>query len=180
MAAGVMFRSLQGKVGEVRGRLRREGRTFSALNSGLECRRAIRRRWQADADRHVREDERGATLRRGVWRPAAGPRAGAARSYTAKVAAEMARISPRAEMDLSAVQAIVDEAAAKRQDVSGVVPLGRHDRDHRVRCGSGAPARRFVREAAATNGTQINPALLRCLLVRFRIFHDQPAAGSAT
>ncbi|MBB3933691.1 hypothetical protein GGR25_004769 [Kaistia hirudinis] len=83
---------------------------FSALNSWLERRRAIRRRWQADARRLVQEDERNAYYQ--AQRLAARARAeghGGAFVHWSKVAAEVARISPRAEMDLATVQAIVDE-----------------------------------------------------------------------
>lgn len=77
--------------------------------SWLERRRAIRRRWQADARRLVQEDERGAYYQ--AQRLAARARAegsGSEFAHWAKVAAEVARISPRAEMDLATLQAIVD------------------------------------------------------------------------
>lgn len=83
---------------------------FGALNSWLEHRRAIRRRWQADACRLVREDESGAYYQ--AQRLAARARAeglGSAFAHWSKVAAEVARISPRAEMNFATVQAIVDE-----------------------------------------------------------------------
>lgn len=79
------------------------------LKSWLERRRAIRLRWQADARRLVREDEQGAYYE--AQRLAARARAegrGSEFAHWAKVAAEVARISPRAEMDLATVQAIVD------------------------------------------------------------------------
>lgn len=79
------------------------------LKSWLERRRAIRRRWQAEARRLVREDERCAYDQ--AQRLAARARAedsGSEFAHWAKAAAEVARISPRAEMDLATVQAIVD------------------------------------------------------------------------
>lgn len=79
------------------------------LKSWLERRRAVRRRWQVDARRLVREDERGAYYQ--AQRLAARARAegsGGEFANWAKVAAEVARISPRAEMDFATVQAIVD------------------------------------------------------------------------
>ncbi|MEO4002123.1 hypothetical protein [Mesorhizobium sp. CAU 1732] len=82
---------------------------FAILNSWLQRRRAIRWRWQADARRLVREDERGAyyeAQRLAARALAAG--SGAEFAHWAKVAAEVARISPRADMDLATVHAIVD------------------------------------------------------------------------
>jgi len=82
---------------------------FDTLRIWLERRRAIRRRWQADARRLVREDERGAYYE--AQRLAARARAegrGGEFAHWAKVAAEVARISPRADMDLATVQVIVD------------------------------------------------------------------------
>lgn len=79
------------------------------LKSWLDRRRAIRRRWQNDARRLVLEDDRGAYYQ--AQRLAARARAegrGSEFAHWVKVAAEVARISPRAEMDLAAVQAIVD------------------------------------------------------------------------
>lgn len=83
---------------------------FGILNSWFERRRAIRRRWQSDAHRLVRNDEEGAYYQ--AQRLAARARAegkGGEFAHWAKVAAEVARISPRAEMELAIVQAIVDE-----------------------------------------------------------------------
>lgn len=82
---------------------------IGVLKSWLERRRAVRRRWRADARRLVQEDERGAyyeAQRRAARARAAG--SGAEFAHWAKVAAEVARISPRAEMNLATVQAIVD------------------------------------------------------------------------
>ncbi len=82
---------------------------FRALKSWLERRRAIRRRWQADARRLVRDDEPGAYYQ--AQRLAARARAegrGSEFAHWAKVAAEVARISPRADMDFATVPAIAD------------------------------------------------------------------------
>ena len=79
------------------------------LKSWLDRRRAIRGRWQAHARRLVREDEQGAYYE--AQRLAARARAegrGSEFANWAKVAAEVARISPHVEMDLATVQAIVD------------------------------------------------------------------------
>lgn len=83
---------------------------FYAISRWLERRRAIRRRWQADARELLRVDELGAYY--AAQRLAARARAdGSAGEFLhwSKVAAEVAQVSPRAEMNLATVQAIVDE-----------------------------------------------------------------------
>jgi len=83
---------------------------YRALRLWLERRRAIRRRWQADARALVQIDESEAYY-------AAPRRAARARAdgltgeflHWTKVAAEVARISPGATMNLASVQAIVDK-----------------------------------------------------------------------
>ncbi|QND61932.1 multicopper oxidase domain-containing protein (plasmid) [Mesorhizobium huakuii] len=73
-------------------------------------RRKIRLRWQSDARRLVHRDEPGAYYE--AQRLAARARAsGQAGEFVhwAKVAAEIARISPRSHMDIAVVQAIVDD-----------------------------------------------------------------------
>lgn len=83
---------------------------FAALGRWFEHRRAIRRRWQADARRLVVAEEISAYY-------AAQRRAARARvrgenaefCHWAKVAAEIARTAPQAEMDLARVTAIVAE-----------------------------------------------------------------------
>lgn len=75
----------------------------------MENRRQIRRSWQADARRLMECDEPSAYYE--AQRLAARSRAsGQAGEFIhwAKVAAEVARISPDAQMDLAVVQAIVD------------------------------------------------------------------------
>ncbi|MFC6495964.1 hypothetical protein ACFSKM_02350 [Ancylobacter dichloromethanicus] len=93
-----------------RATLGEENAVFGSLKSWLDRRRAIRRRWQADACRLVRGDERNAyyEAQRLAARARVAGRVGEF-AHWAKVAAEVARISHRAEMDLARVQAIVDE-----------------------------------------------------------------------
>lgn len=95
---------------------------LARLKSWAERRRLRRRRWQDDARRLVTEDELAA--HREAQRLAA--RAKASRDADAfvpwaNVAAEVARISPRAQMDLSVVQAIVD---AELRRAAGAPPSG--------------------------------------------------------
>lgn len=76
----------------------------------LEHRCAIRRRWQADARRLVAAEEANAYYE--AQRRAARARVRGERTefyHWAKVAAEIARISPQAEMDIEMVTAIVAE-----------------------------------------------------------------------
>ncbi|MDP3411062.1 hypothetical protein [Bosea sp. (in: a-proteobacteria)] len=83
---------------------------LGSLRRWMEGRRQIRRRWQADALRLVQHDEPGAYYE--AQRLAARARAsGQAREFIhwTKAAAEVARISPHAHMDLAVVQAIVDD-----------------------------------------------------------------------
>lgn len=85
----------------------------------VDDRRDIRRRWQSDARALLSQDERGAYY--AAQRLAARSRAtgdGSAFLHWTKVAAEVAWLSPIAEMDLATVQAIVDaelDAARLRQ-----------------------------------------------------------------
>jgi hypothetical protein len=96
-----------------------ENGVFGSLKSWLERRRAMRRRWQADACRLVQGDERAAyyEAQRLAGRATVEGRAGEF-AHWAKVAAEVARISPRAEMDLARVQAIVDEELRRGDEPS--------------------------------------------------------------
>lgn len=74
----------------------------------LEHRRTIRRRWQADARRLAAAEEANAYYE--AQRRAARARVRGEKAefyHWAKVAAEMARISPQAEMDIDRVTAIV-------------------------------------------------------------------------
>ncbi|WP_454659120.1 hypothetical protein [Bosea beijingensis] len=82
---------------------------LGALRRWIEARRRIRRRWQADAHRLVQREKASAYYE--AQRLAAQARAsGQAEEFFhwAKVAAEVARISPHAQMDIEVVQAIVD------------------------------------------------------------------------
>lgn len=79
----------------------------------IEKRRSIRRLWQADAKELIRRDERNAFY--AAQRLAARARADGdlkAFGHWAKVAAEVARLSPIAEMDYEVLKAIVDEEMA--------------------------------------------------------------------
>ena len=93
---------------------------FAAIGRWLERRRAIRRRWQADALDLVSVDEFDAYY--AAQRLAARARAGGLAGeflHWSKVAAEVARISSRAEMDLGKVQAIVDEEQRRDGEMTG-------------------------------------------------------------
>lgn len=81
-----------------------------AIGRWLECRRIIRRRWQADAHALVGADERGAYYEAQRRAVRARLRQDRAEFYHwAKVAAEVARIAPSAEMDIDVVRAVVAE-----------------------------------------------------------------------
>ena len=83
---------------------------FAAINRWIERRRTIRLRWQADARVLIAADEVNAyyeAQRRAARARIDGDRA--AFYHWAKVAAEVARIAPRAEMDIELVQAVVAE-----------------------------------------------------------------------
>lgn len=83
---------------------------FAVISRWLERRRAIRRRWQADARRLAAAEEANAYYQ--AQRRAARARVRGERTefyHWAKVAAEIARISPQAEMDIKMVTAIVAE-----------------------------------------------------------------------
>lgn len=83
---------------------------LGALRRWMEARSQVRRRWRADARRLVQRDEASAYYE--AQRLAAQARASGQAGeffHWAKVAAEVARISPRAQMDLAVVQAIVDD-----------------------------------------------------------------------
>ncbi|WP_200911800.1 hypothetical protein [Mesorhizobium sp. 1M-11] len=83
---------------------------LGALRRWMEARREIRLRWRADARRLVQRDEAGAyyeaqRLAALAW---ASGQAGEF-VHSAKVAAEVARTSPRSHLDIAVVQAIVDD-----------------------------------------------------------------------
>ena len=89
---------------------------FRILAGWIENRRQIRRRWQQDAraliEQHVREAYYEAQ------RLASRSRAQADRSgfwHWAKVASEVARLSPVVQMDMKVVQAIADDEMRKHR-----------------------------------------------------------------
>lgn len=89
---------------------------LAALRRWIENRRQIRRRWQADARRLIDHDEPSAYYE--AQRLARSRASGQAGEFIhwAKVAAEVARISPHAQMDLAVVQAIVDNETRRATD----------------------------------------------------------------
>lgn len=83
---------------------------LAAIGRWIERRRTIRRRWQADARALIATDAVNAyydAQRRAARARRRGDRAGF--YHWAKVAAEVARIAPLAEMDIDVVRAVVDE-----------------------------------------------------------------------
>lgn len=95
---------------------------LARMNAWAERRRLRRGRWQDDARRLVTQDEPAAYYE--AQRLAARARASRdadAFVHWANVAAEVARISPRAQMDLAVVQAIVD---AELRRAAGAAPSG--------------------------------------------------------
>ncbi len=87
---------------------------FTLIHQWVQRRRAIRRRWQSDARELVVIDEVNAYYE--AQRRAARARHRGDRGefyHWAKVAAEVARISPLAEMDLDLVLQIADEEEAR-------------------------------------------------------------------
>lgn len=80
----------------------------AVIRRWLEHRRAIRRRWQADARRLAAAEGANAYYEAQRRAARARDRGETAEFYHwAKVAAEIARISPHAEMDIDRVTAIV-------------------------------------------------------------------------
>lgn len=89
---------------------------FRALTGWIEKRRQFRRRWQQDA--RVMIERHGRLSYYEAQRLAARCRSQGDRSgfwHWAKVAAEVARLSPVAEMDMKVVQAIADEEMQKHR-----------------------------------------------------------------
>lgn len=87
---------------------------LSILLSWIKGRQQIRARWKADAACLIQADERHAYYN--AQRLAARAKAGGDESgffHWAKVAAEVARRSPHAEMDFKAVEAIVSEELSR-------------------------------------------------------------------
>ena len=86
-----------------------------AISRWIERRRSIRRRWQADAPALVAIDAANAYYE--AQRRAARARIGGDRAefyHWAKVAAEVARIAPLAEMDIDIVRAVVRDEERRR------------------------------------------------------------------
>jgi len=89
---------------------------FRAFANWIEKRRQIRRRWQQDARMMI--GRHGSDAYYEAQRQAARSRAMQDKSgfwHWAKVASEVARLSPVAEMDMQIVQAIVDEEMRKQR-----------------------------------------------------------------
>lgn len=89
---------------------------FRILAYWIEKRRQIRLRWQQDARAMIEKHGRHAYYE--AQRLAASSRAIRDRSgfwHRAKVASEVARLSPVAEMDMKVVQAIADEEMRKHR-----------------------------------------------------------------
>lgn len=87
---------------------------FSVLTDWIEKRRAIRRRWQADARVLLEKDELGAYY--AAQRLAARSRSRGDQAefwHWAKVASEVARLSSAAEMDASVLASIVEEESRR-------------------------------------------------------------------
>ena len=87
---------------------------FAAIHRWVRHRRAIRRRWQADARHLAAADEVNAYYE--AQRRAARARHRGDQNefyHWAKVAAEVARLSPQAEMNIDVVRRIADEEEAK-------------------------------------------------------------------
>jgi hypothetical protein len=88
---------------------------LSKIRQWLEHRQAIRRRWQADARALVAADEVNAYYEAQRRAARARVRTDKAEFYHwAKVAAEVARIAPLAEMDIDVVRAVVAEEERNR------------------------------------------------------------------
>ena len=88
---------------------------LSKIRRWVEHRRTIRRRWQADARALVAADEVNAYYE--AQRRAARARVRSDRAefyHWAKVAAEVARIAPLAEMDIDIVRAVVRDEERRR------------------------------------------------------------------
>lgn len=88
---------------------------LAAVARWIERRRTIRRRWHADARALVATDAANAYYQ--AQRLAARARIGGDRAefhHWAKVAAEVARIAPLAEMDIDMVRAVVRDEERRR------------------------------------------------------------------
>ena len=95
-------------------RQRKDMPVFTLIHQWVQRRRAIRRRWQVDAHQLITADEVNAYYE--AQRRVARARHRGDRDefyHWAKVAAEVARISPIAEMDLDLVLQIADEEEAR-------------------------------------------------------------------
>lgn len=81
---------------------------FAAIARWIERRRAIRRRWRADARALIEIDEVNA------YYNAQRRAARAEFCHWAKVAAEIARIAPLAQMDIDTLRSVVSEEERRR------------------------------------------------------------------
>ncbi|MBB6469434.1 hypothetical protein HNQ96_005324 [Aminobacter lissarensis] len=83
---------------------------LQAVRRWLEKRKALRRRWRRDAQVLILLDK-GTAYYEAQRRAARSRVRGDAREFAhwAKVAAEIARIAPEAEMDIDVVRAVVDD-----------------------------------------------------------------------
>lgn len=89
---------------------------FDLFSNWIEKRRQIRQRWQQDARTLIEKHGRQAYYE--AQRLVARSRAHGDRSgfwHWAKVASEVARLSPVAEMDMKVVQTIADEEMQKHR-----------------------------------------------------------------
>lgn len=89
---------------------------FQSFRCWLDDRRALRRRWQEDARRLLEAEETNAYYE--AQRRATRYRVRDDRAefyHWAKVAAEVARLSPEVEMDIAALRAIVSEEERRRR-----------------------------------------------------------------
>lgn len=153
-----------------------ENRFLGIQHSLASTRHTIRPHWQADTRRLVRKNETGAyhhaqrfaarardadrSRELAYWAKVA--RGSAARKRSRDHAGHRRRGDPAGRQDIAASR----RAAVQQGPSAGNAATG--------------PCRDSSFGRGADQWKQPNSALLGCLLVRFRIFHDQPAAGSAT
>lgn len=100
----------------------------------LKRRRQIRLDWQADAQQLIRENEHDAyyAAQRHIARSRAN-RDRKAFMHWAKVAAEVARLSPFAEMEITKVRQIADEELSCAHNTPGEFIASRPDSSHEER-----------------------------------------------
>lgn len=89
---------------------------FQSFRCWLDDRRALRRRWQEDARLLLEAEETNAYYEAQRRATRCRVRDDRAEFYHwAKVAAEVARLSPEVEMDIAALRAIVSEEERRRR-----------------------------------------------------------------